>query len=230
MIPIQALHMKLQRRFRPSFLEPVAAAIRADLELNDSIPIKVAVSLAARADDMQSHLRSGHLCTDVMHSAWSARNLLEIQVWSLFVSQSIANALRFQRDSLLDTISVAKAGKALAESAISPGLSDSEKETVQRMYAQLLEDTHASDDDEKARFLDVGKTADLVGLGAQFRFLNKFASKFVHATAYSVMCPPRAPFDRQLCDVLFLNGGNAAVQALDTISRNLTILRVPVAL
>ena len=187
---IENLHSELKRRYRPSFLNPVAAAIRSSPKLNDSLPVKVAVSLAIRADVMQRHLRAGHAALDVSQTAWAARNLIEVLVWTLFVSQNPTRAGQFNHDGLLDTISIAKAGRALLESVAEADLVAAEQQKVEAMYTQLLDDSSATPDDEKAKYLDVGKTAELVGLGSRFRFLNKFASKFVHSTGYSVMCPP----------------------------------------
>jgi len=227
---LEDLHAALTKRYRPAFLSPVASAIRANPILNDRLDVKVAVSLAIRADIMQRHLSAGHTMLDVSQTAWAARNLIEVLVWTLFVSQNPANAERFNHDSLLDTISLSKAGKALVESESKSGLVTSEQQNIEALYTQLLNDSSATTEDEKARYLDVGKTAELVGLGARFRFLNKFASKFVHSTGYSVMCPPNSPYDRQLCDVLFINAAAAALETLDRLSLDFGTLRIPVVL
>ena len=73
-----------------------------------------------------THLRSGRL-DDSSHVAWACRNLLEIRIFSKYVSLSAENRKRFMNDMTVDTVQTNDAIIRMME-LVRPGCPDSQDE------------------------------------------------------------------------------------------------------
>jgi hypothetical protein len=114
-------------------------------------------------------------------SAWNARNLLELWVWTKFCGISRENAWRFHEDALRDLKDMVGAYKKGCDAM---GIDDSYSGVATQRIKKVAQD-HLRLEDVNHMFLKATTASEApgVGLGAKFGPLNKMLSKFAHPTA-----------------------------------------------
>jgi hypothetical protein len=155
-------------------------------------------------------LRQAHVDNNYPFLAWACRNLLELAVFLKYVLISEANARRFGDDRLIDGVEIFTALKEL-ELHYDPATPTVPlDDAIAQMRAQM-----AAENVTESGHLAVGRLADQVGMGPEFRTINRVSSKLVHPTAWSVLAVnselnsfPDAK------DILFLSGVGYIAQIL----------------
>jgi hypothetical protein len=153
-------------------------------------------------------------------TAWSARNLMEIDIWTAYCVASEANARRFYDDAMRDANDLMKALKGFMDMAVLLGEFKNAQEQWSFSYNQaLLEIERSADErgiaDFQSKNTFIKEAADAVGF-THFSFMNKLMSKFVHQTAMSVMLT--SPFDEQRLDLRQIFGTAGTVEALNALA------------
>jgi hypothetical protein len=129
-----------------------------------------------------THLRSGWL-TDSSHVAWACRNLLEIRIFSKYVSLSPENRKRFINDMTVDAVQTNDAMIRMME-LVRPGCPESQGE-----IAKLVLTSEALQQESGyngTSFLSPTKLAKEMGLDLELS-VHKFCSKLIHPTAQSIL-------------------------------------------
>jgi hypothetical protein len=136
--------------------------------------------------------------------AWVSRNLVELTIWAEYCMESPTNAQRFHDDAARDTIEMLKVPNGLFNE--DPEFSFQEER--KRLLAMAHEKGIDGLDDTPAA---TRKAAETIGKDVDFRWANKFLSKFAHPTALWVITPYEEleTFRQTLYDAGFINGNGA---------------------
>ncbi len=181
----------------PSYIDRLLADSQGDALYRDLI-----VGILLKALEMHRHLIRAWEDKDHSYLAWANRNYWELKYWMDYISESRENGERFRSDLKVDLKDIAEASLKLA---ILDGADDefitAIKEQVCKLKAELVQEGLS----EKQRYLPVGDD------DAEFGGANKIASKYVHATALSVLF--RGQDERSL-DALFSAAAGVIVHVL----------------
>lgn len=150
--------------------------------------LQVVAGLAAKSFVEVSRLESNasaHAADGASITAWSARNLLELSVWSQFASKSDENLRVIFDDAGRDANELFnKIKELLSESEASASwvrdVEEGQQELKARAILQGVPDTDAT-------YMRVGKAAGSLGVTKAFNFHHKFLSKFAHPTAMTIV-------------------------------------------
>ena len=112
-------------------------------------------------------------------SAWCARNLLELWIWTKYCAASREKARRFHEDALRDIAGLIEAHAAMCKLA---GIPYTKEAQSRRRLAEEAQKVTGSASIDSA-FERVSNAAMRVGLGEPFRAWNSHLSKFAHPTA-----------------------------------------------
>jgi len=142
--------------------------------------------------------------------AWTARNLLELLIWTEYCSESEENAEIFANDCARDAVDAID---------LPAGFAIDEQFSHRDARAAIIKKTKdAGFDSIDESYTRVSSAAKSVGLGEEFKYSNKLFSKFAHPTALMVMTP-MDEFEQSF-RAKFLDGGQrCAEQALARIER-----------
>jgi len=127
-------------------------------------------------------LRNAFVFDDQVMMAWSCRNLLELQLFTVFALSSKENAKTFADDRLVD-------GKQIIEKLIKleryldPTITSSPLDNLQNTMTQKA----ISEGITRTRFIDTRELAGQQGMAEEFDTVNRIASKLVHPTAWSLL-------------------------------------------
>ena len=164
---------------------------------------------------------------DIGVLAWAARTLLELKLWACFAATSRDNAMRFSKDMYIDCFT--------AHRAISKGIDALEqhpfKAEIELMHADTLVSLkpkmEAAGVTEKDPYLVLRPIARDTGWTAEYEAAIVTLSKYVHATALSVMRPVYKPKGLESAEDVFLMGAQNALYILDHISKHLKQVGLP---
>ncbi|MFT4114221.1 DUF5677 domain-containing protein [Silvibacterium sp.] len=141
-------------------------------------------------------LREALEVDDQIEMAWACRNLLEIAIFSRYVLISPDNADAFADDRLIDGLEIGIALKKLEQDArtarlSSPGGKQAEFPNSDEPFDadQVITDfTNQLDiaGVTRRKPLSMADLAKTVGLGDEYKAVNKISSKLVHPTAWSL--------------------------------------------
>lgn len=163
-------------------------------------------ALNATAFELERTRREGRTAT----LAWSARNFLELSIWTEYCCTSEENAKRFRQGTSRDIFGMMAAGK---KADLSPELNqrvDNARQDLERMFnAPSFKVT-----DEYKR---IAHAATELGRDREFFSHNKFLSKMAHPTAFYVNFNTKKSFDRRLQGALFILGATFAFQSMATL-------------
>ena len=151
-----------------------------------------------------------------MGTTWHGppRTLLELKVWTEYVTQSEENLKRFYQDMYVDASTAFQVGvKATAALGDHP-LKAASNKILDNAKPDLIAKLSAADDvSESERYLRPSAVARQLGLEIEFNIANMTFSKWAHATAQSVLLPLYAEGKPDSKDTLFLmmGTGNAVL-------------------
>jgi hypothetical protein len=213
---------------KPEGQEAVQAALGDALstlkQLNDPKKleqwwVKVLFGLAQTLQFSYSSLIEGSKQEAISYCAWCARTLAEAEVWTEYVTRSRDNARRFYDDWLDDLSDLAKDAVSYTE------MNEQQRSDTTDIYGQLSTDAEYVQRGRKAleEFKDAAEAADeeylristvARELGLQwFGRYNKYLSKYVHATALSVLSFPSDGHRTNLAHYLLQQGSYSVVRA-----------------
>jgi hypothetical protein len=121
----------------------------------------------------------------INYTAWSARNLLELDIFTSYVLQSAANAKRFYDDRLVDADQLFTAFKEF-QVHLNP---QSDISALDKMLKIIVE-RKKKEGITYTKFLQAGELAKQVSKDVEFNKMNKICSKLVHPTAWSIFLEP----------------------------------------
>ena len=163
---------------------------------------------------------------DIGELAWAARTLLELKIWACFAVRSRDNVMRFSKDIYIDAFT--------AHRAISKGIEALEhpfKADLKAMHADTLVSLKPKMDDagvaEKDPYLMLKPIAKDTGWTAEYEAAFVTLSKYVHATALSVMQPLYKPKGLESAADVFRMGAQNALYILGHISKHLKQIGLP---
>src|ERR1039457_717162 len=156
----------LDTRFTPKILD-TCNRIR---QMNTDKPWRndVIVGLVRRCYDLQKHLRRGYAESDEHYLAWAARTLLELKVWTEYVTKSEDNLKRFFQDMYVDgSTGFQVATKSLVKLDDHPLKTESQR-ILDDAKPDLVAKLAAADVGESEKYLRPGDVAKQLGLEAEF--------------------------------------------------------------
>jgi hypothetical protein len=127
-------------------------------------------------------LRQGYVDNNYPLLAWACRNLLELTIFLKYVLLSEANARRFGDDRLIDGVEIFTALKELELHYDPTTTTVPLDDAISQMRSRM-----ATENVTESGHLAVGRLADQVGMGQEFRTMNRVSSKLVHPTAWSIL-------------------------------------------
>jgi hypothetical protein len=154
-----------------------------DCTLDEDWYIEVFMGVLMETVRSYEELKDGLACQRLGRLAWASRNLLELKVWSWYVTAARENARRLYDDRFVDAADLMRRFDGLF--AAFPNLEAfvpsyqvfREKVTNARQQCGLA---------DQNSYLKVSKVAKEVGLDTEFSALNTVLSKLVHPTAFSL--------------------------------------------
>lgn len=149
-------------------------------------------------------------------AAWTARNMLELEIWTKYVLLSDLHLERFVRDAAHDAIDIAGAIHILADkySQCNP-----DPNIVARRQAGLDNvNQHAPQShlpNNPGTYLKASAIAKEVGLELTYKHLSKIYSKLVHFTAWSVLAFPSQLSPHYIGNLMILSTHKSATVILN---------------
>jgi len=128
------------------------------------------------------HLKTSYKKKDYPRLGWACRNLLELTIFTKYVLISAANARRFGQDRLVDGWDIIRSLKALELHYTPKSDTSLLDDALSRMQAQMRLEGVA-----ETQYLRANVLADVVGMRADYTYINRVCSKLVHPTAWSLL-------------------------------------------
>jgi hypothetical protein len=154
----------------------------------------------------RQRLDLGHKASSSAELAWSARNLLELLVWSRYCVKSEENARNFLEESLRDIHMLL----TVPDELLIPG--ESLTQQREKLLSDAAQDGWANVD---KRFTQVSSIAESMGI-KQFGKLNMILSKYAHPTALSIIEPDFADSFKEMIYVMGANYYTAGLSECKT--------------
>ena len=129
------------------------------------------------------HLKRAWTMEDVSYLAWASRNLLELRVWSRFVTTSQEQAEEFYQEWILDGLGKAK---ALKEYAISVNENEATIRKLDPFIEKLTELKCQLTLQHDKNFYNLNVVASRVGIEKEFKSAYKFLGNLVHPTPWLI--------------------------------------------
>jgi hypothetical protein len=164
------------------------------------------IALNATAFEFERARREGRTAT----LAWSARNFLELSIWTEYCCASEENAKRFKEDTSRDLFGMIAAAK---RADIQPELHKKVDDLLQRLERIFNTPSFKVTDE----FKRVGKAATELGREGEFFSYNKFFSKMAHPTAFIVNSKKIKRFDKRFQAAVFIGGVQFALKSMVTL-------------
>ncbi len=122
---------------------------------------------------------------DPPQTAWRARNLLELSVWSTYFVRSRENARRLYEEAGRDAMELLNAFERWGQKAGQPVdwllvIADGKSDLSGRAASEEIENL-------SGKYMRVSNAADECGLKEMFSVMNKLLSKFAHPTAMQIL-------------------------------------------
>ena len=171
----------------------------------------VIVGLARRCFNLQKHLRRAHEESDPHYLASAARTLVEVNVFTEYVTSSEEQMRRFYQDLFVDGNTALNAATKSLD--LLPhdhqGVAEGRK-IVDNSRPALKEHSDANEASGLKGFLSLASLAQSQGSDAEFRMANTALSRFTHATAASILAGlAPAELAKQFGSFLQLGADNA---------------------
>lgn len=204
----------------------IVAEMEASSQL-DSLRAKVFFGLVQTTQFLYNNLVSGSRNESISFCAWCARGLLEVEIWMEYVTTSKENAERFHNDWLND------AAELLDLSTSASELNPQQRADMNKLYGAaqiesapersvevraILAESRKSAEIEDEDFLRVSAVAKELGHRQWFGKFNKILSKYVHATAFSVLSFPSEKARTNTSHLMLYEGSNSTVRILGVLN------------
>jgi hypothetical protein len=178
---------------------------------------KTLVCLCAEVLNALNSLADAHSKSQVQHTAWLSRNLLELLIWCEYCAASESNAQAFSRDTAKDALGFVNAFEKLAFMIPAQDNAGMIVEAKRALSAIAAAESFELDDE----FKKVHEAAKELSRehSVLFRNVNVILSKFTHPTAFIVSTHIVGPFKTDLTDMLYKLGSTMAVAALDALEK-----------
>jgi hypothetical protein len=207
----------LEARFTPKILDTCDEIRQTNTDKpwqNDII-----VGLARRCYNLQKHLRRGYAESDEHYMAWAARTLLELKVWTEYVTVSEDNLRRFFQDMYVDARTAFQVGAKATAGLDDHPLKAASQKILDNAKPDLGAKLEGAEVSESERYLRLSDVAKELALEIEFSIANMTFSKWAHATAQSVLLPVYAEGKPDSKDRLFLMmGAGNAVLVIEKLS------------
>ena len=170
------------------------------------------------------HIRRGWPEEDMSLLAWSARNILELELWTEFVTLNTENALRFHQDWLNDVAGMMER----SDPNVSVPYDDMDYSGVDVETAQAsIAKEHAASSELPKQYLRISNVAKLLGKELEFSRTNPIYSKFIHPTAFSVLSFPSERTRTNISTLFLHNGCMGLMRILITVDTYLRAVSLP---
>lgn len=154
--------------------------------------------------------------------AFHARNLLELCVWTSYVSISEENARRFHLDSSVDPMELVRAAENWGNES---GQNAEWMQGFPDAKDRLIANAHLQDDENlNGKYRKVEKVAAEVGLEKIYQISYKMLSKHAHPTAWVVMMHDNTSMISALRKTFFNQGCWLFIGAFDTLEKHVQSL------
>lgn len=164
---------------------------------------------------------------DIGVLSWAARTLLELKLWACYAAKSRDNAMRFSKDMYIDSFTahraISKGIDALEEHPFKAEMSSMQANTLVTLKPKM----DAAGVTEKDPYLSLRPIAKDTGWTAEYDAAFVTLSKYLHATALSVMQTVYQPKGLESAEDVFLMGAQNALYILDHISKHLKQVGLP---
>ena len=152
-------------------------------------------------------------------AAWSARSLLEAEIWMRYVTASKGNARRFYMDWVNDASELMNKMASNEEWAASSPYRDldfkgTDVNAARGWISSLRASPELVDDD----YLKVAAVAKELGRGVHFSKFNKLLSKLAHPTAFSVLSVPSERARTNMSVLILDEGANACMRCVSALN------------
>jgi hypothetical protein len=176
------------------------------------------ICLCAEVLSTFSFMVDAHSRSQLQHTAWLSRNLLELVIWCAYCAESESNAQIFTRDTAQDALGFVKALEKLVAMVPQQGVVGMIVDAKRTLSAIATSESFELDDD----FKKVHQAAKELGLehSVMFRNLNVILSKLTHPTAYMVNTHIDDPAKTGLIDMTYKIGFALASAALDALEKS----------
>jgi hypothetical protein len=204
----------------------IVVAVEASGQL-DLITTKVVMGLVQTAQFSYSNLILASETESISLMAWCARCLLEAEIWMQYVTASKANAERFHNDWLNDASETLDCyvpasdmnAQQLADMIVLYGKTQMESEAEYTAKARaVLADSRKSVTLDDEDFLRISAVARELGHAEWFGRYNKMLSKYVHATAFSVLSFPSEKLRTNTSNMLLYHGAYSCLRLVGSLN------------
>jgi hypothetical protein len=149
-------------------------------------------------------------CTPLL--AWACRNMLELDICTKYVLLKGSNAKDFGDDLLIDGVEIFSSFRDWQKSHAPTSLTPELDQTIANFKSGMAKQGVARNKHLRAQTM-----AAKVGMGVEFQHVNKWTSKLVHPTAFSVLVPQHEGELELLKPILFGAGVRFGVEAFNEI-------------
>ena len=178
---------------------------------------KTLVCLCAEVLNALNSLADAHSKSQVQHTAWLSRNLLELLIWCEYCAASESNAQAFSRDTAKDALGFVNAFEKLAFMIPAQDNAGMIVEAKRALSAIAAAESFELDDEFK-KVHDAAKELSHEH-SVMFRNLNIILSKLMHPTAYMVNTYVDDVSKTGFIDMIYKIGSALAVAALDALEK-----------
>jgi hypothetical protein len=153
--------------------------------------------------------------------AWAARNLMELELWSHFVTVSRVNAKEFHDDRLVDgkDLMTRLIGLLSPHDPLKPFL-----DPITQMDMKLDSEMALAGIEDDRTHIKIASIAKSRGTQAEYYTMNSLLSKLVHPTAFSILAAIDEKDTSLNCEILLFVGCHYCNIALDRINAHLKAL------
>ena len=178
------------------------------------------ISLLKSAQRTYKHLRNGWP-SDSTYTAWACRNLLELRIFTKYVTRSLTDRKRFMADLTVDSSDSAAALIKLTYSVVpKSNLEDEDISSLSKAVKALNDKLKF----EGKSYLSATDLAKKMGFGEEFSALHKICSKLVHPTAQSILSIDLE--DQHQRDALFILGGGYLIDLMNDLVPFIQLLNI----
>lgn len=224
---IEALTSTLKHRFSDAILQCSAELVEIDTGEHPFWYTNVFIGLALQTTKMQEHLRRAYTEGDVNYCAWAARNLIELRIWTLYVTESNENVWRFHQDQHVDGLSLVRTIEKAAQKLHSEGDAQFLKRVAAALRPAMEEHAATTGVSDRLPFLNPKQVSKQFNLEGEFELYNVLYSKLLHATGLSVLVVQDKEMKAKTIDGMFSYAATCALTILERLNHRLRTESLP---
>jgi hypothetical protein len=185
---------------------------------------EIFIGLAADTLTSYQGLHEAFAGKKLMYMAWSARNLMELDLWTYYVTSSRRNARSFYEERLVDANDIARELKGFLPKVdfLEPLLKELDKQ-----FVVLENDLCEAGIAKNRKYLKVSEVAKIRGDHRAYYTPNKILSKLVHPTAASILGRMDDPTNHFMCSIMCVAGSGCSIGVFDKIDAHLKTCSMP---